>query len=346
MKIIQILATECPICNQSFQDGYCSSCGLPLNTMHLRRLEHVNFENYQRCIFCDTTNPFGAKYCRSCGHDMQLQAKDKHGHGWVDLGLSVLWSTETMMNYFLWNDSQISLYQWSDMTRYSDSIVDQKDAATIHWGEKWRIPTKTEFEELVKKCQWEKCLLNNNKHVLKVIGPNGKSITIPVTGEAGCNHKDFYGFHEMRKEAAYSDCYFWTSTTDTMRSDRAYAFIFHGYKYFARTLTDKEKKAAEFKSQSLNRMFNHILKNEKEWWHEDFKTEIDQIKLLNAMDDRLERIENEKDDSAKRAMLWLETPIKLHCNEEHERLNTIHPVSKTRGLAIRPVVDKKWQGHI
>lgn len=36
-----------------------------------------------------------------------MRAMDKRGHGWVDLGLSVLWSTEFLSRSFTWNDNTV-----------------------------------------------------------------------------------------------------------------------------------------------------------------------------------------------------------------------------------------------
>ena len=99
------------ICNQIINDdyNYCSSCGLPTKITSKRRFEFelsdtnsnllINTRpefspyrvfDYQKCDCCDSPNPYGAKYCRECGISIEYQAKDKNGHGWVDLGLSVI----------------------------------------------------------------------------------------------------------------------------------------------------------------------------------------------------------------------------------------------------------------
>ena len=263
------METKCPICNRIINEdyNYCPSCGLPKRISSKRRWDFkpsdsnsnllVNARpeyspykifDYQKCNICDSPNPFGAKYCRACGARIELQAKDKYGHGWVDLGLSVLWSAETIDGLYLWNHSKIELSTYSDMYDYLRVDTDNKDIATIKWGAKWRTPTKDEFEELVIKCKWEKCLDPvSKKHALKATGPNGNNIIIPVTGHAGCScsRQEYSPIYEP--ENIHSECSFWTSTENPDKPRAAFAFRFIGYDSFIKTLTARESKELWFK---------------------------------------------------------------------------------------------------
>jgi hypothetical protein len=97
--------------------------------------------------------------------------------------------------------------QFPDSNRLDiDYENDGKDIATIKWGEKWRTPTKEEFEELINNCEWEKIVIpNSQKNALKVIGPNGNHIVLPVTGYAGCSRNHF-----LNNEPRWDTCRFWT----------------------------------------------------------------------------------------------------------------------------------------
>ena len=103
---------------------------------------------------------------------------------YVDLGLSVKWATfnigatapEEAGYIFAWGETETkSTYDWSSykycqgtdnsMTKYcSDSsygtddgmitLEPDDDVAHVIWGGNWRMPTSTEFEELINNCTW------------------------------------------------------------------------------------------------------------------------------------------------------------------------------------------------
>ena len=116
------------------------------------------------------------------------QPLDTYGHvlpQYVDLGLSVPWATfnvganapEEIGDFFAWGETEPkSSYNWSTyiycngsnntFTKYNwdsnygsvldyKSILDpQDDAASVIWGENWRIPTEKELMELMNECSW------------------------------------------------------------------------------------------------------------------------------------------------------------------------------------------------
>ena len=125
----------------------------------------------------------------------------------VDLGLSVKWATcnigasspEEIGDYFAWGETEPKkdysweTYKWSKgtdhtMTKYcTDSYygtVDNKamldssdDVATVRCGSNWRMPSQMEWRELYEQCTWSRI-----KNGYKVVGPNGKSIFLPLGG--------------------------------------------------------------------------------------------------------------------------------------------------------------------
>ena len=168
MRIIEIrkpFEAKCPICHKVFQEWYCPLCGLPILIkpgLKTARPEFKAFNEYHLCDKCDTSNPYNARYCRNCGEKISfLHAKDKNGHGWIDLGLSVLWSTETLKGYYYWMD----IREYLSYRDHNYKTAEQ-DTASFQWGDKWRMPTKKEFEELIEKCQWERVInLDTQKRV-------------------------------------------------------------------------------------------------------------------------------------------------------------------------------------
>lgn len=131
----------------------------------------------------------------------------------VDLGLSVKWANMNVGasknmdtgDYFAWGETQPKAeYDWSNykwcggtsitLTKYctneSYGMVDNKttleaadDAATVNWGNSWRMPTVKEFEELIEKCTWTWTLSRGCGYIVK--GPSGHSIFLPAAGWRG-----------------------------------------------------------------------------------------------------------------------------------------------------------------
>lgn len=98
---------------------------------------------------------------------------------------------------------------------YDDKTVldPEDDAAVANWGGSWRMPTKTELDELRTKCTWQLTALNG-KRGHKVTGPNGNFIFLPFAGECNfrnLNSVDVVGYywssslHENSYNAYYLD---------------------------------------------------------------------------------------------------------------------------------------------
>ena len=111
-------------------------------------------------------------------------------HAYVDLGLSVKWATMNLGatnpydsgEYFAWGEIRTKvefvgcLTYEKEMKNISGNPL--YDAAYINWGGNWRLPTTSELQELKTKCTWD--WVDNKGYI--VIGPNGNSIFLPVTG--------------------------------------------------------------------------------------------------------------------------------------------------------------------
>lgn len=119
----------------------------------------------------------------------------------VDLGLSVYWcscnvgaeSPEEYGDYFAWGETKPkSSYSKNNYAYYNittDEYTDigdnisgtEYDAASANLGSDWRMPTKTELQELKDNCTWEWTQINSINGY-KVTGNNGNSIFIPAAG--------------------------------------------------------------------------------------------------------------------------------------------------------------------
>lgn len=111
----------------------------------------------------------------------------------VDLGLSVLWATcnlgakkpEEFGNYYAWGEVKTKKkFLTSNYTaaNYTKGELDAAhDPATKLLGNGIKTPTDDDFDELIDKCKIIPDTLNRIKG-LKVIGPNGNSIFLPIAG--------------------------------------------------------------------------------------------------------------------------------------------------------------------
>ena len=133
----------------------------------------------------------------------------------VDLGLSVKWASfnvgatkpEEYGHYFAWGETEPktdyswATYKWCNgdynkLTKYNNQYsygtADGKkvlesgdDAATVKWGEPWRTPTSSEWEELAEDCIWQWKTYQGVKGYLvsgKKSGYTDKSIFLPAAG--------------------------------------------------------------------------------------------------------------------------------------------------------------------
>jgi hypothetical protein len=178
---------------------------------------------------------------------------------YVDLGLSVKWATfnvgaskpEDYGDYFAWGETEPketyswATYKWCDgtensLTKYctnsqygANGFTDNKtilepedDAARVHWGEDWRMPSDEEITELREKCTWT-WTTRNAIEGYNIEGPNGNSIFLPAAG--------FYFVDGYR---SYGNGDYWsTKATNTNGACHLYFYSDHhsrssSYRYF------------------------------------------------------------------------------------------------------------------
>ncbi len=136
------------------------------------------------------------------------------GHEWVDLGLSVYWSTcnlgakspEQYGDYYAWGEiapQKDGKYEWDSyewyyiegdaLTKYNLNskygnvdnkaiLDDDDDASHVQWEGTWYMPTTEEILELINGCKWTKKTYKNVAGYEGVSKKNGNSIFIPCNG--------------------------------------------------------------------------------------------------------------------------------------------------------------------
>ena len=159
-------------------------------------------------------------------------------HDYVDLGLpsGTLWATENIKDadgkdlYFAWGETrgytkeQVEKYGWYgaytyNMNKYNENdgltvLEPEDDAATINWGEGWKIPTKEQVEELIANTTFALDFISRKiKFISTVDGYTDKFISLPATG---------YVMSDGRIEESVLFCRCWSASRND--SDHKYAY--------------------------------------------------------------------------------------------------------------------------
>jgi hypothetical protein len=128
----------------------------------------------------------------------------------VDLGLSVKWASWNMGanqesdcgNYIAWGDptGENSSFNNADYPNNGDITATNFDIAKVQWGDKWRMPTDAELQELGTLTK--EIVTRNGTSGFLVTGTNGNQIFIPCGG-----YKYSGGISDYNAKA-----YYWSSS--------------------------------------------------------------------------------------------------------------------------------------
>lgn len=188
-----------------------------------------------------------ANYTFIVSEDIALVAIFIDEDSLVDLGLpsGVKWATrnvgatfpEEYGDYFAWGETSVKpgygpassvTHNLSKSELESRGIIDADgnltaayDAATVNWGDNWRMPTSDEVNELISECTWN-WTTQNGVHGYKVTGRNGNYIFLPAAGSYSGSM--FYG--------ADTDGYYWSATPYYYNNTHAFYLIFNSGRYY------------------------------------------------------------------------------------------------------------------
>ena len=113
----------------------------------------------------------------------------KSGKKWASYNVGAL-CPEDFGGYFAWGETETKESYTEDnyianvdLTKEYITVISgtEHDAARIHWGENWRMPTILEIRELLRECTSKWDTVNGVKG-RRFIGPNGNSIFLPAAG--------------------------------------------------------------------------------------------------------------------------------------------------------------------
>ena len=158
-----------------------------------------------------------------------------NGHEYVDLGLpsGLKWATcnvgankpDEDGNYFAWGETKTKeVYDTVTSLTYRKKLGDfsgleRYDAATANWGGSWRMPTRSEFEELIDNCTWTFTSIGGNSGYI-VEGPNGNTIFLPAAG--------YLEGQSKAKKSKGKVGFYWSSTPD----DGIYDGVAYGLHFY------------------------------------------------------------------------------------------------------------------
>lgn len=360
--IIPRESAVCPICNTIIKTRYsrggyddrkfCSCCGFPL------KMNYNSAEKVKLCFRCDTINPTNANYCRCCGKDIRLDGEMcglEHDHKWIDLGLSVLWSTENVgfLSYSAWMNrywggkpsispnGASSYFQWMDdygRTRKDLNSYDflhyyrwmnskHENLSPIHYKHKLN-PSFEDWVEYRKKYKgdgkdtatvlWGGKWRTPTKEEFEELISKCKweKIIIDNADEHALKVTGPNGNHIILRTTGYAGC--------REDDDRESAESIHSEcRFWTSTEVD----------QSLVRTFNcayhFVCSGYKNFCR--LYTPIERVGFARMCNPD-KWAANRKKDMEKRHALWLEEPIA--CLE-------VRPAIQANGYAIRPVMDKE-----
>ena len=139
----------------------------------------------------------------------------------LDMGVSVKWATrnlgaispEDYGDYFAWGETEPKeVYSWQTyqdnlLNKYNNidgltTLLLEDDAAHVNWGDKWRIPSNEERNELIENCTWTWTTYNDVSGYKAISKTTGNSIFIPAVGYLGSENPYYpagvYGLYWLR----------------------------------------------------------------------------------------------------------------------------------------------------
>ena len=188
-------------------------------------------------------------------------------HDYVDLGLpsGILWATcnvgatvpEGLGDAFAWGETSakddyswgsyaycegsdstltkycsVSTQGYSDYTDALPSLEAADDAAAVRWGDDWRTPSQTEWQELIYNCAWEWTTLNGVEGFTVTSKANGNTLFLPAAGR----HSGADGYGEG------SHGFYWSATLYNTHPELAWCCVIASHEQ-NRRLTYYERSA-------------------------------------------------------------------------------------------------------
>ena len=138
---------------------------------------------------------------------------DNHPHA-IDLGIGTLWaccnvdadSPLQSGGYYAWGETEPKDYYGMSNHLAKDVKTDiagtSRDVAHLKWGDKWRMPSEAQIQELKDKCRYQWVVIDGVYGGV-FTGPNGNSIFMPAAGRRNGEELEFYGTNGLYASSTY-----------------------------------------------------------------------------------------------------------------------------------------------
>lgn len=138
---------------------------------------------------------------------------DNHPHA-IDLGIGTLWaccnvdadSPLQTGGYYAWGETEPKDYYGMSNHLAKDVKTDiastSRDVAHVKWGDKWRMPSEAQIQELKDKCKYQWVVIDGVYGGM-FTGPNGNSIFMPAAGRRNGEELEFYGTNGLYASSTY-----------------------------------------------------------------------------------------------------------------------------------------------
>ncbi len=176
-----------------------------------------------KCPYCGQEHADSFLFCPQTGkraHSLSATPYSRDTHEAIDLGISVKWATcnigaqkpEDFGCYFAWGETMVKNeffeynYRYGNEHYYRDTkytmaendprkrktiLEPVDDVAQVMWGMDWRMPTESEFIELINDCACEWTVQNEVNGLLVRSKRNKNSIFLPA---AGLYYQNMFGY--------------------------------------------------------------------------------------------------------------------------------------------------------
>lgn len=186
-------------------------------------------EEYGDYFAWGDTEPYYAE-----GHSQDATSNDwregkSNGYDWQSYKWCNNGEWTGLTKYTFPDDQTDGIWYWNGRFIGDNKTVllPTDDAATVNWGEGWRMPTYDDLCELCNNCTWNWTTLND-VNGYEVVGPNGNSIFLPAAG--------YRNYRSLNSVGSYGN--YWSSSLYGYQTHYSQYLYFYSL-YFGTTDGDR-----------------------------------------------------------------------------------------------------------